>query len=299
MAASRLLQYPPHLMEVIVARGKQPSVQRNAAMRAARGDIIYFLDDDSEPHPDNLARAARHFSDSAVEILGGPNLCPPGAPALEQTFALVTSSWLAFGPSRARYCRTGTTRLTSEKELILCNMAARRATLLAHSGFDESLYPNEENALLDKIQASGGKLLHDPDFFVYRNPRPNFAAFARMLLTYGRGRAEQLRVNPTFGSAPNLIPPLFLAYLLVLPIALWRFGFIAALPLAFYLLALIVDALVLAARAGVARAIAAMPLVFLTHALYGAGFYKGLFTALRDAKSPSIPVTLETVQSLP
>lgn len=99
IAAARRLDYPPDKLEMILARGKQPSVQRNAALRAARGEIIYFLDDDSRPVPGNLRRAVEPFKSSDVKMLGGPNLCPPDAPALEQAFALTMGSWLAFGPA--------------------------------------------------------------------------------------------------------------------------------------------------------------------------------------------------------
>ena len=34
--AARQLDYPPELLEIIVARGKQPSVQRNPALQAAK-----------------------------------------------------------------------------------------------------------------------------------------------------------------------------------------------------------------------------------------------------------------------
>ena len=37
LAAVRKLDYPPDKLEIILARGKQPSVQRNTALRAARG----------------------------------------------------------------------------------------------------------------------------------------------------------------------------------------------------------------------------------------------------------------------
>jgi glycosyltransferase involved in cell wall biosynthesis len=193
VTGSRSLDYPREKLDIIVARGKQPSVQRNAGMREARGDVIYFLDDDSVPQPDNLRLAVGHFRDEKVKMVGGPNLCPADAPALEKIFAVVLASALAFGPSRARYASVGEVRDTSEKELILCNMMARRDALLESGGFDEKLYPNEENALMDELQKRGGRLVYDPKLIVHRRPRHSIAAFARMLRTYGRGRAEQFR----------------------------------------------------------------------------------------------------------
>src|SRR4029079_17380614 len=126
-------------LEILVARGKQPSAQRNAALKAARGELIYFLDDDSVPEPANLRRVLTYFNDSNVKMVGGPNVCPPDAPALEKIFALVLSSWLAFGPSRARYAPVGQVRDASEKELILCNLVARREALVNLGGFNEAL----------------------------------------------------------------------------------------------------------------------------------------------------------------
>ena len=265
------MDYPAELLEVLVVRGQQPSVQRNMALRQAKGELIYFLDDDSIPEKDALRRGAELFKDAAVQIIGGPNLCPPEAPALEQIFAWTMASWVAFGPSRARYASVGSVRPTSEKELILCNMMARRETLLRLGGFDEALYPNEENALMDEIQKQGGKLLYDPGFIVYRRPRHSFRAFCKMLMTYGRGRAEQFRLHPGPGSALNLIPPAFCLFILATPFApLWT------APLwGLYWLILLVQTLCIGK--GVRR-LGVFPFLFLTHLLYGLGFWKGLFT---------------------
>jgi len=121
-----------------VARGQQPSAQRNAALKPPR-DIIYFLDDDSVPEPGNLRRGVSHFKDPRCKWLAAEPV-PEDAPPLEQVFAQVLASWLAFGPSRARYARwTGAE--TSEKELILCNQLARRQSMLDLGGFNEALYP--------------------------------------------------------------------------------------------------------------------------------------------------------------
>jgi hypothetical protein len=187
-------------------------------------------------------------------------------------------------------------RETSEKELILCNLLARRRALLAQGGFNEALYPNEENALMDELQKRGGKLLYDPGCIVYRRPRTNLRAFARMLLTYGRGRAEQFRLHPTPGSALNFVPPLFCVYLLSLVALPWA-GPLFLLPLPCYALALLAQAVALARTAPVVRVVAALPLIVLTHILYGTGFWRGLFTRLKPPgqRHDASQVVLETI----
>jgi succinoglycan biosynthesis protein ExoA len=307
----RALDYPPDQLEIIVARGRQPSAQRNAAIKAARGELIYFLDDDSVADRGNLNRAVPLFKQPEVKMIGGPNLCPKDAPELEQVFALVLASW-AFASSRSRYAPVGMRRETSEKELILCNLIARRDALLELGGFNEALYPNEENALMDELQKRGGKLIYDPEITVLRRPRSSLRAFVRMLMTYGRGRAEQFRLHPTTGSILNFAPPLFLVYLVLLILLPW-IGRILLAPLGVYIVLMLLQGLAIVLspppsdtvlepgrRTGwgkrVFRTAAALPLVFLTPVLYGAGFWRGLFTRLKPPEGrPPTQVTLEHV----
>ncbi len=301
VAAARLLDYPADRLEIIVARGRQPSVQRNIALRAARGEWIYFLDDDALPPPGNLRRVEKYLINPAVAMIGGPNVCPPDAPGLEQVFAVVLSSWLAFGPSRARYTPVGTKRDTGEKELILCNTLARRGALLELGGFNEALYPNEENALMDGLQKRGQRLVYEPQFFVHRRPRRTLPAFLKMLRTYGRGRAEQFRLHPTPGSALNFVPPLFCLYLVGLAVIACvslsnLLRLIAAGPLLIYFGAVIVQTVVSMRNAGVARALLALPLLAASHIFYGLGFWCGLFTKLKTGgNSAGSEVALETI----
>ena len=292
VTAARRLDYPADKLEILVTRGKQPSVQRNTGLRAAHGELVYFLDDDSMPEPGNLRRAVAHFADPKVKVVGGPNVCPSDAPQLERVFALVLGSWLAFGPSRARYTPVGVMRETGEKELILCNLIARRDAVLELGGFNEALYPNEENALMDELQKRGGRLLYDPEFMVRRRPRPTLKAFAKMLWNYGRGRAEQFRVHPTFGSALNFVPPLFCLYLLALPFL----GCVGLAPLALYVVAVLAQTLALMPHGGVVRSVFAAPLMVLSHLIYGIGFWRGLFTKLKPPGERSdVPVKVERI----
>lgn len=297
--AARKLEYPRERIDVMVARGKQPAIQRNRALREATGEIIYFLDDDARPAPGSLRRAVEHFQQNPkVQMVGGPNLCPKDAPFLEQVFAVVLASWIAFGPSRARYDRVGETRPSGEKELILCNLLARRATMLEVGGFDEALYPNEENALMDEVQKRGGILLYDPEVVAERRPRSTLKAFCKMLMTYGRGRAEQFRLHPTPGSAMNFVPPLFLAYCVAIHLALllWPFSdwlMLGLVPMLFYWLALVVQTVWSMPRFGVGRSVAAFSMLFATHVFYGLGFWRGLFTRVDRTKPASTEVTFD------
>jgi cellulose synthase/poly-beta-1,6-N-acetylglucosamine synthase-like glycosyltransferase len=225
-------------------------------------------------------------------MAGGPNLCPAEAPPLEQAFALVMASPLAFGPSAARYRASGHLRESSEKELILCNMMVRRQPLLELGGFDEALYPNEENALMDKLQMRGLKLIYDPELVVYRRPRSSLGAFARMLRNYGRGRAEQFRRHPTWGSALNFVPPVFLVYVLLTPwlplLLLWPLALYAAVVLA-------QTAVLVVSRPG--QLLRVPPLLVMSHLFYGAGFWTGLFTKPgRAVNRPPTEVKIERVE---
>jgi glycosyltransferase involved in cell wall biosynthesis len=281
--AARALDFPAERLEILLARGNQPSVQRNAALRAAHGDIIYFLDDDSVAAPGNLRRGVVHFESADVKMAGGPSLCPPDAPALQQAFALAMGSF-AFGPSCSRYRSRGDVRASSEKELILCNLLARREDLLELGGFNELLYPNEENALMDELQKRGGRLLYDPGLIVHRLPRPNFRAFCKMLWNYGRGRAEQVRVNPTLRSAPNFVPPLICVFFAALPFLPPAAGWLALL---YFAAVLGVSVAVLPARKWYWLPWI-MGLVLVSHIVYGLGFWRG---CLKKPKPPSAAVS--------
>ena len=306
-AASRQLDYPKEKLEIIVVRSTDlatfPSMKRNAAIRAAKGELIYFLDDDSIPQPDNLRRAAAHFADPKVQMVGGPNVCPPDAPTIEQAFANVMGSLVAFGPSCARYRSAGKLRESSEKELISCNLVSRRGVLLESGGFDESLYPNEENALMDAV-LKRGKLLYDPEMIVHRRPRSTVRSYAKMVFSYGRGRAEQFRLHPTAGSFINFIPPAFCVYLLaalsVLALVLthvapgqWLW---VLSPLALYLAVVVVQSAAVMARTNFISGLRVLPLLPLTNILYGAGILRGFFSKIARVKpGGATDIRLETV----
>jgi cellulose synthase/poly-beta-1,6-N-acetylglucosamine synthase-like glycosyltransferase len=272
------------LYEVLSVSGSQPSVQRNHAVREAQGEYIYFLDNDSIPAGDCFLRILHFFGEHPdAAIFGGPSLTPASDTSWQQAFGVVLGNFFGTAFMRARYNSFGKLRATSDRELILCNLAARRSVFLDLGGFDERLYPNEENALMDLIGKNDWKLWHDPAFTVERSQRPHLGAFIRQLFGYGRGRGEQMRLAPAMG---NLVPFVFMLFplgalflpliLLYVPYAAYAAGLYPALML---------FAAFSAWRKGGVVILYSWIAFFFCHFCYGCGLWVGLFAPLRSRKA--------------
>jgi len=290
------VDYPPERFEVLVAEGCQPSRQRNLAAAEARGAILYFLDDDSLTSSGFLRRAAQHFADPAVAVVGGPSLTPETDSLFQRAAGIALASPLGGGGARNRYRRTGSARATSERELILCNLAFRREIFLSMGGLDERLYPNEENELLDRIAKGGLGLRHDPELAVQRSQRPTLRAFSRQFFGYGRGRGEQTRIAGV-RSVIDFLPSLFLIYLLALPLLPWR---AALFPLGVYGLAVFVSSLTGAGEKRLIPAISWLMILYpALHLCYGFGFLRGLLAPRFARRGGSVAtVTLRREKTL-
>ncbi|PTY01939.1 hypothetical protein DB346_10845 [Verrucomicrobia bacterium LW23] len=207
----------PHVLtwEVIVAVGRSPSAQRNAAVAQAQGEILIFLDSDSEPASDYL----RVLEESgSFDVIGGPAMLKQPAPYLQHLFHEVLAHPYVVGPTAARYRPMGKLRPTSERELILCNLAVRRAAFEAVGPLDEKLYPNEENDWLDRAATLHLRptahpahpiapqppapltIVYQPALRIRRPQRGTWQEFCATMMRYGAGRTHQFlrsgRWNP-------------------------------------------------------------------------------------------------------
>ena len=226
--------YPPECLEIIETIGHHPSTQRNRAAAAAGGEVLYFLDNDSIVSPTLFRRVARHYADDnprGAIAIGGPNVTPAADSAFQQLVGHALSSPFAHANMAARYLPIGGVREAGEQELILCNLSIRRDVFLKEDGFNEQLYPNEENEFITRLRRKGYRFLYDPAAVVSRSRRTNMTAFLRQMFGYGRGRARQTVVEG--GSLHSLLfflPSALLLYLLAAPVLIPRLGWSGWFP---------------------------------------------------------------------
>ncbi|MBW4054974.1 MAG: glycosyltransferase [Proteobacteria bacterium] len=261
--------------EILLAEGSAPSRQRNLAAKEARGDILYFLDDDSVINPENLDYCTAAMSNPAVAVVGGPSITPAEDSWIQQLFGCALASAFGTGAVNSRYRAQGEPRTTTDKELILCNLAVRRSVFTDLNGFNECLYPNEENEFLERAMSAGYSLLHVPSMFVFRSQRRTLHAFIRQMFNYGRGRGQQTLITSSY-SLTSFIPLFFIAYL-VLSLICIKHVFMLV-PLVIYVSAALVSSLVVLSRTGHLYSVLLLGVYPLMHIVNGAGLLWGLLS---------------------
>ncbi|MFH1485265.1 MAG: glycosyltransferase, partial [Chloroflexota bacterium] len=278
--------YPKEKVEIIVVEGRQPSFQRNEAVKQASGDILYFLDSDSEADIDLfrlVARAFNSYKDKNVAVVGGPSEIMQSDSLLQRCFGYVLSSYFAVASVRCRYRSINRQPcLASERMLILANMAVKRQVFEEAGGLDTRLYPNEENEFLNRLAAKGYRFIYHPHAKVRRPHRTSLPKFIRQMFTYGRGRAEQLRVGPQFLSPIYLLPLLFAIYVISLPFAPFLLDLdwpllVYLIPLALYVHAAAVTTLRILIDEREWKLIFVVPFLFpIVHVSYAVGLAWGM-----------------------
>jgi glycosyltransferase involved in cell wall biosynthesis len=220
LAALEKTDYPPEKIEVIIAKGRRPALQRNAGAREAEGEILFFLDDDSVADPDLFRENVTFYKDPTVVGVGGPALPLPPETKVQAASDVVLAS--IFGDFRGcmRFARRGPARPVSEDEVILCNLSVRKSVFDEVRGFHDALYPNEENEFLQKVLnvRKADVFMYAPDA-VIRRPRPaTVGEFWRKVFGYGTGRLEQTLIRPSPICFLRLSAVLFPLYWILLPL---------------------------------------------------------------------------------
>ena len=304
LASVNRQDYDRTRIQILVAVGRHRSVQRNAALQKARGDIVWFMDNDvvvEDPH--YLRKMVAYYAAAETASVGGPSLTLPTDSLLERAIGAVLGSYFATQSVRARYRPVGSVRRTNERELILCSQTFRRA-FMHPKGFDNRLHSgNEENELMNRLDRSGRRLIYDPELCVRRSQRGSIREFVLQMAKYGKSRIEHFLIKPAAFEVLFLVPLGFALYLASLPLLLWWPGLphtvrlLGLAPLFLYAASALVSALFIFARTGHPLvAMISLALFPLVHLGYAAGNVVGLFHRALTGGRAVLPVVVYSVR---
>jgi len=195
-------------VETLVVTGSNVSYQRNYAALLARGQFLYFLDDDCALPAASLDLALSLARELGPEwaAAGGPSLTHPQAEPQEKLFGVVLSlGWTAL-MTRPRNAQVGVPREVGGAELICCNLLVRRSWMERVQGFDVDLHPAEDVDFVQRLKGAGGRLLYRPDLVVWRHRRRHLSAFLWQYVRYGVARGVLSTRTHFQGQALYLLP---------------------------------------------------------------------------------------------
>lgn len=268
--------------------GRIVSTGLNAALAAARGEVVVRMDVHTDYAPDYVARCVQVLAETGADCVGGA-WQPVGDGAIARAFRS------RFGSGGAASRQAGHSGWVDTVYL----GAWRRDTLLALGGFDEHLVRNQDDELALRITRGGGRVWQDARIVSHYTPRSSLGALWRQFFQYGYWKVAVIAKHRLPASPRHLAPFGFVATLALLALAApaWRpAAWALAALLGLYALALAVNGLA-ACRAGgllgsralwsalqqavpVAAATACMQLA------YGLGFGLGLIDRLSGRLVP-------------
>lgn len=252
---------------------RKPSAKRNAAAKAARGEILAFVDADAYPVKGWLKQAVRHFENPEIGAVGGPNVTPPEDSFSQKVSGDVLASFVGAGPISIRHTEKPARFIDA---LPSVNLIVRRKLFMDIGGYDEKLTTGEDLQLCFDVIKKGKKIFYDPGIKVFHHRRHMWMPHLYQMFTYGRGAAFVAKEKFTPAVFLKAIPALWILFL-VFGLAA---GAIMPALMPFYFGAILVYlavAAVSAAMQSVARAPFSFLGIILTHIFYGAGFVEGLW----------------------
>lgn len=199
---------------VFMPTGKvRPAEKRNAGIRAAKGEIVAFIDDDAFADEHWLEYAVRYFSEPGIGAVGGPGVTPAGDPFYSQMGGRVYDNPLVSGGYRYRYKAGGVRRDVDDYPS--CNLLVRKDLLDRIGGYRVDFWPGEDTLLCKDIIDAGKRIVYDPWVVVHHHRRPLFMPHLRQLGRYAFHRGYFCKRYPSNSLRFSyFVPSAFFVYLL-------------------------------------------------------------------------------------
>lgn len=162
----------------------------NVALPEARGEFVARMDAHALYPPDYLRTGVERLRRGDAAAVSGPQVAV-GRDPWSNRVAVALGTAMGIGGSNFRRAIDVETETDSGFTGLW-----RRDTLVAHGGWDELAYPNEDTELASRIREAGGRLILVPAMAAEYTPRNSLGSLAKQYWRYGRGRGRTARMHP-------------------------------------------------------------------------------------------------------
>jgi len=174
---------------LIQSRNLGQSAARNAGVRAAKGEIIAFMDSDCTADPRWLDELLPYFHDPRPALVGGYVDDVGGVSRLDRFEAVQSPLNMGAGEILGK----------GDKSVFYvptCNMLVRKALYLQTGGLDEQLRVGEDVDFCWKLMSEGHRLLYIPKGRVNHRHRNRFPGTFSRRFDYGTSEAVLYDMYP-------------------------------------------------------------------------------------------------------
>ena len=270
-------------LRVIKNPGRIVSTGLNAAIRAARGDVIIRMDAHTVFAPDYIRQCVAVLEETGAENVGGP-MRKIGTTYLERAIRTVYCSPFSVGGARSH-------NADYEGYVDTVIYGCWRKEAFTRFGlFDEELVRNQDDEHNLRIHRGGGRVYQSGRIRSCYHVRSSLTSLFRQFMQYGYWKVLVIKKHSGAASVRHFVPGLFVTALALTGIlslfwlpAIWGLGAL----LAAYLAAITSASLIAASRTEW-KLLPILPVIFgCFHLGYGYGFVRGFFDFVLLHNAPS------------
>ncbi|MEX0996401.1 MAG: glycosyltransferase [Flavobacteriaceae bacterium] len=211
-----------------------PGDSRNFGMQKATGNYFIILDSDCLLPPEYLMEVDKALSNHFLDCFGGPDAAHLSFTPLQKAINYAMTSFLTTGGIR------GSKKAVQQFEPRSFNMGISKEAFEKSGGFGK-IHPGEDPDLSQRLLKLGFKTGFIEKAFVYHKRRISWSTFYNQVKKFGLVRPILSKWHPSSSKMSFWFPFLFVLYtclsLLLLLVGFW----IAIVPLALYILAIVID----------------------------------------------------------